>query len=68
MVPKYEIGKAKTLVAKFEAGLQAQCKQKGGKEQGRLLLSKTGKQAAARVCATRQTQEKKLRSRPRKQA
>jgi len=43
LVPKSEMGKASTLVARFEAGLRAQRKQKGGKGRGRLLPSKTGK-------------------------
>jgi hypothetical protein len=43
LVPKYEMGKASALVARFEAGLQAQHKQKGGKGRGRLLPSKAGK-------------------------
>jgi hypothetical protein len=67
LVPKSEMGKASTLVARFEAGLRAQRKQKGGKGRGRLLPSKAGKQAAAGVRATGQTQEKKRRGRPRKQ-
>jgi hypothetical protein len=67
LVPKYEMGKASALVARFEAGLRAQRKQKGGKGRGRLLPSKAGKQAAAGVRATGQTQERKPRGRPRKQ-
>jgi hypothetical protein len=66
-VPKSEIGKARALVARFEAGLQAQRKQKGGKGRDRLLPSKEGRQAAAGIRATGQTQEKKRRGRPRKQ-
>ena len=62
------MGKARAFVARFEAGLQAQRKQKGGKGRGRLLPSKAGKQAAVGVRATGQTQEKKRRGRPRKQA
>jgi hypothetical protein len=31
LVPKYELGKAKVLVDKFEARLQAQCRQRNGK-------------------------------------
>jgi hypothetical protein len=57
-VSKCEMGKARALIARFKAGLRAQRKQrkqKGGKGQGRLLLSKAGKQAAARVRATGQT-------------
>ena len=45
------MGKASTLVARFEAGLRAQRKQKGGKGRGRLLPSKAGKQAAVGVRA-----------------
>jgi hypothetical protein len=55
LVPKYKIGKARALVARFEAGLQVQCKEKGKKGRGRLLLSK----ATAGVYPTGQTQEKK---------
>jgi hypothetical protein len=43
LVPKYELGKAKVLVDKFEAQLQVQCRQRGGKRRGRLPLSKAGK-------------------------
>ena len=68
LVPKSETGKARALVARFEAGLRAQRKQKGGKGQGKPLPSKAGKHAAAGVRATGQTQEKKQRGRPRKQA
>ena len=52
------MGKARALAARFEAGLRAQRKQKGGKGRGRLLPSKAGKQAAAGVRATGQTQQK----------
>ena len=58
LVPKCEMGKARALIARFEAGLRAQRKQrkqKGGKGRGRLLPSKAGKQAAAGVPATGQT-------------
>jgi hypothetical protein len=47
LVPKCEIGKARALIARFEAGLRAQykqCKQKGGKGRGRLFPSRAGKQ------------------------
>jgi hypothetical protein len=57
-VLKCEIGKARALVARIKAQLQAQRKQKGGKGQGRLLPSKAGRQAAAGVRATGQTQQK----------
>jgi hypothetical protein len=53
LVPKYEMRKARALVARFEAGLQAQGKQKGGKGRGRLPLSKPGKRAIAGVHAKR---------------
>jgi hypothetical protein len=66
LVPKSEMGKARALVARFEAELRAQRKQKGGKGRGRLLPSKAGKQVAAGVRATGQTQEKKQRGRLRK--
>jgi hypothetical protein len=68
LVPKCEMGKARALIARFKAGLRAQRKQRKQKGRGRLLPSKAGKQAAAGVCATGQTQEKKRRGRPRKQA
>ena len=50
-MPKYEIRKAKALVARFEARL-TQHKQKGRKGQSRLLLSKASKQAVTGFCAT----------------
>jgi hypothetical protein len=56
LVPKYEMGKARALIARFEAGLRAQRKQKGGKRRCKLFQSKAVKQAAARVSATGQTQ------------
>jgi hypothetical protein len=65
-VPKSEIRKARALVARFEARL-TQHKQRGRKGQGRLLLSKAGKQAATGFCATSQMQEKKQHSKPWKQ-
>jgi len=52
LVSESEIGKARALVARYKARLQAQHKQKGGKERGRLCPLKAGKQAAAGVCAT----------------
>jgi hypothetical protein len=45
LVPKSEMEKASALVARFEAGLRAQRKLKGGKLRSRLLPSKAGKQA-----------------------
>jgi hypothetical protein len=68
LIPESEMGQASDLVARYKARLQAQRKQKGGKGQVRLLPSKAGKQAAARIRAKDQTQEKKRRGRPRKQA
>jgi hypothetical protein len=61
LVSKYEIGKARALVARFEARLRAQGKQRGGKGRGRMLPSNTG------IQATGKTQQKKGRGRPRKQ-
>jgi hypothetical protein len=68
LVPKCEMGKARALIARFEAGLRAQRKQrkqKGGKGRGRPFPSRAGKQAGTR--ATGDTQQKKRRGRPRKQ-
>ena len=65
-MPKYEIGKARALVARFEAGLRAQGKQNSRKGCGRLPLSKPGKQAIAQVYTKGETQ-KRGRGRPRKQ-
>jgi hypothetical protein len=65
LVPKCEMGKARALIARFEAGLRAQRKQKGGKGRGRPFPSRAGKQAGTR--ATGETQQKKGRGRPRKQ-
>jgi hypothetical protein len=62
LVPKYELGKAKVLVDKFEARLRAQERQTGGKGRGRLPQSKAGRRAAVGAHATRQKQ----RGRPRK--
>jgi hypothetical protein len=66
LVPKCEMGKAKALIARFEAGLRAQHKQrkqKGGKGRGRPFPSRVGKQARTR--ATGDTQQKKGQGRPR---
>ncbi len=67
LVPKYELRKVKVLVDKFEARLQAQSRQRGGKRRGRLHPPKAGKQAIAGTCATGETQQKKVRGRPQKQ-
>jgi hypothetical protein len=63
LVPKYEMGNARALVARFEAGLLAERMEKGKYGRGRLLPSK----AATGVHPIGQTQEKKRRGRPRKQ-
>jgi hypothetical protein len=68
LVSESEIEKARALVARYKAQLQTQHKQKVGEGRGRLLPSEAGKQEAAGVCATSQTQEKKRSGRPRKQA
>jgi hypothetical protein len=39
------MGKAGALIARFEAGLRAQRKQRGGKGRGKLFQLKAGKQA-----------------------
>jgi hypothetical protein len=67
LVPKSEMGKARALVARFEARLQAQCRQRVGKRQGRVPPPKAGKQAIAVARATGETQQKKGRGRPWKQ-
>jgi hypothetical protein len=67
LVPKHEMGKARALVARFDAGLRAQGKQKGGKGRGRLPPSKPGKRAIAQVRTKGETQKKRGRGRPRKQ-
>ena len=68
LVPKYELGKAKVLVDKFEARLRAQCRQRGGKRRRGLPPSNAGKQTIAVARATGETQQKKGRGRPWKQA
>jgi len=67
LVPKYEMGKARALVARFEAGLRAPGKQKGGKGHGRLPPSRPGKQAIAGVRTKGEMQKKRGPGRPRKQ-
>ena len=62
---KCEMGKVRALIARFEAGLRAQRKQKGGKGRCRLSPSRAGKQAGTR--APGETQQKKGHGRPRKQ-
>jgi len=66
-VPKYEMGKARALVTRFEAGLRAQGMQKGGKGHRRLPPWKPGKRAIAGVCTKGETQKKRGRGRPRKE-
>jgi hypothetical protein len=65
LVPKCEMGKARALIARFEAGLLAQRKRKGGKGRHRPFPSRAGKQAG--TWAAGETQWKKGRGRPRKQ-
>jgi hypothetical protein len=65
LVPKCEMGKARALIAIFEAGLRAQRKQKGGKGRDRPFLSRAGKQAGTRAIG--ETRQKKWQGRPRKQ-
>ena len=64
-MPKYEMGKARALVAGFEAGLQAHGKQSSRKGHRRLPLSIPGNQAIAGVRTKGETQ-KRGRGRPRK--
>jgi hypothetical protein len=56
LVPKYELGKAKVSVDKFEARLRAHCRQRDGKRRGRLPPPKAGKQAIVGDCATGEMQ------------
>jgi hypothetical protein len=63
-VPKCEMGKARALIARFEAGLRVQHKQKGGKGRGIPFPSRAGKQAG--TWATGDTKQKKWRGRSRK--
>jgi hypothetical protein len=65
LVPKYKIGKARALVARFEAGLRVQGIQKAGKGYRRLPLSIPGKQAITEVRTKGETQ-KREQGRPRK--
>jgi hypothetical protein len=66
LLPKFEMGKARALVARFEAGLRAQGKQKCGKGRGKLPPLKPGKRAIAGVRTKGETQKKRGRGRPRK--
>jgi hypothetical protein len=66
LMPKYELGKAKSLVEKFEARLRAQGRQRGRKRRGRLHPSMAGKQVDVGARAAGKMQEKKRRGRPRK--
>jgi hypothetical protein len=58
-VPEYDMGKARALIARFEAQLRAQGRQRGGKSRERLPLLKAGKGAHA----TGKTQQKRGRGR-----
>jgi hypothetical protein len=57
LVPKCEMGKARAFIARFEAGLQAQRKQKGGKWRDRLFLPKPGRLVGTQT--TGETQQKR---------
>jgi hypothetical protein len=61
LVPKCDMRKARALIARFEARLRAQGRQRGGNGRGRLLPSKAAKQAAAGAWATGEMQQKKGR-------
>ena len=61
LVPKYELGKAKALVDKFEARLRAQARQG---DRRRRPQSKAGQQTVVGAHATGRMQQKKRRSRP----
>lgn len=63
LVPKFEMGKARALVARFEAGLRAQREQMGEQGRGRLPPSNAGKQAVAGARFIGKTQQKKGRGR-----
>lgn len=58
LVPHDELGKAKVLVDKFGARLQAQCRQRVGKKPGRLPSSKAGRQTIAGACLGGSQQKK----------
>jgi hypothetical protein len=64
LVPEYELPKAKALVEKFEARLQAQGRQKdgNGKGQGNAPKSKIGQQAMVGASITRQQKRPRGRS------
>jgi len=66
-VPKYEIGKARALIARFEAQLQAQGRQRGRKGQERQPLLKAGKKTITGAYATGGMQQRKGQGRPQKQ-
>jgi hypothetical protein len=64
LVPKYELGKAKGLVEKFEARLRAQARQ--GNKRQRPPQSMACLRTAVAAHGIGRTQQKKRRSRPRK--
>jgi hypothetical protein len=58
LVPKYEMGMARVLVARFEARLRAQGRQNGGNARGRLPPLRAGKKAIAGARGTGETHQK----------
>ena len=56
--------KARALVARFEARLQAQGRQRDGSRRGKLRPSKAGKQAITGARAVGETQQKKGQGQP----
>jgi hypothetical protein len=67
LVPKYEMGKARALIARFEAGLRADGRQRVRKGRERHPLLKASKKAITGACATGGMQQRQGRGRPRKQ-
>jgi hypothetical protein len=59
LVPKYEMGKARALIARFEAQLRAQGRQRGRKGRERHPLLKASKKAITGARATSGTQQRK---------
>jgi hypothetical protein len=60
LVPKYELGKAKALVEKFEARLRAQARQRNGKRRNRVV--DPGSMCKASYCQGQLDMEKLQRS------
>ena len=67
-MPKYEMGKARALVARFETRLRAQSQQSGGKRRGEAAFFE-GRQEGSYRSPVRQARctRKGGRGRPRKQ-